>query len=159
MSEGALTHILPEGGYTAAEVEFVYNLEVLGLPLKKAASMAGVCISLSGKPHILQAREAVKRELRGAMAITKEDVIHGMREAIGRAQIQGEPMTEIIGWEKIAKLLGFDNPTKVDVNLRASVEVMKKQVQDMTDDELVAALGASGIIDAEFHEVGKDREA
>ena len=36
-----LTHVLPSG-MTTEEVNFVYNAEVLGLPARKAASMAGM---------------------------------------------------------------------------------------------------------------------
>lgn len=155
----ALTHLLPSGGLTAAEIDFVYNAEVLGLPVRKAINMAGVCPSTATKPHIVEARDLVKRALRGTLNITKEDVIHGYMDAIGRAKALAEPMVEIVGWEKIAKLLGFDTPQKVDINLRSSVEVLTKQVRDMSDEELMKALGAGSVIDAEFHEIGKDREA
>ena len=39
-----LTHVLPTG-LTSEEVNFVYNVEVLGLPARKAATMAGMPIS------------------------------------------------------------------------------------------------------------------
>lgn len=142
-------------GLTQGEMEFVYNIEVLGLPPKKAASLAGVPYGLVCKPHIVQARELVKRELRGAMAITKEDVVFGMRDAIDRARILAEPMTEIVGWEKIAKLLGYDTPQKVDINITASLDVLKNQVKSLPDAELAKLVGAGGIIDAEFYEVQK----
>lgn len=63
------------------EANFVYNVEVLGLPVKKAASMAGMPLGRLNAPHIIQAREITKRELRSALAITKEDVVFGMTEA------------------------------------------------------------------------------
>ncbi len=154
----ALAGLIPSG-LNNSEAEFVYSVEVLGLPVRKAASMAGLPISNACKPHVVQAREVLKRELRGAMQLTKEDISYGMQEAIKRAQLLGEPMTEIIGWEKLAKLHGFDAPQKVDINIQASVEVLQTNVRSMPDAELVKRLGAGSIIDGEFYEIDKDQQA
>lgn len=148
---------LPSSGLTAEEVNFVFNAEVLGLPSKKAAELAGMPYSRMSAQHIVQARELAKRELRGATQITKEDVVYGMHDAIGRAKILAEPMTEIIGWEKIAKLLGYDQPQKIDINIRASVEAAQQHVRALSDPELIALLGANDVIDADFYEVPKAR--
>ncbi len=156
MSESALAlaGLLPPG-LTNEEAEFIYSVEVLGLPVRKAASLAGLPASNICRPHIMQARELTKRELRGALQLTKEDVSWGMQEAIKRAQILGEPMTEIVGWEKLAKLHGFDAPQKIDINITASVAVLQANVRSMSDAELAKALGASSVIDGDFYEVGK----
>lgn len=150
-----LTHVLPSG-MSVEEVNFVYNAEVLGLPARKAATMAGMPISRIVAPHILQARELVKRELNGFMAITKEDIIRRMDEAVYRAQLLSEPMTEIVGLEKMAKLMGYDAPKKVDINLTTSLEVMRENVKSMGDAELTRLIGAGDIIDGEFYEHGQE---
>lgn len=147
----ALSHL------TAEEANFVYNVEVLGLPARKAASMAGMKPSRISAPHLVQAREALKRELRDAVAITKEDVVHGYQEAIHMAKQLAEPLTMIVGWEKTAKLLGYDQPQKIDININASVEVQQSLVKSMSDAELVKALGASNVIDGEFYEIGQEK--
>ena len=146
-----LARMLP-GGLTAEEVNFVYNVEILGLPGRKAASMAGMPVGRMVAPHIIQARELCKRELRGAVQITKEDVVWGMREATDMARMQGDPLTTLIGWEKLAKILGYDQPVKIDINVSASLEVQQKLVKEMSDEELTKFLGASDIIDAEFYD-------
>lgn len=150
-----LTHVLP-AGMTTEEVNFVYNAEVLGLPARKAASMAGMPVSRIVAPHIIQAREHVKRELNGSMAITKEDIIRRMDEAVYRAQLLSEPMTEIIGLEKMAKLMGFDAPKKLDINLQTSIEVLRENVKSMDDAALARLVGAGDIIDGEFYEHGQE---
>ena len=150
-----LTHVLPSG-LTSEEANFVYNVEVLGLPARKAATMAGMPISRIVAPHILQSREIVKRELNGFMAITKEDIIRRMDEAVHRAQLLSEPMTEIVGLEKMAKLLGYDAPKKVDVSLHTSLEVLRENVKGMDDATLMRLVGAGDIIDAEFYEHGQE---
>lgn len=140
---------------TDDEANFVYNVEVLGLPAKKAAQMARMRATKITASHIVQARELLKRELRGALQITREDVVHGYQEAIQLAKIQGDAMTMVTGWEKTAKLLGLDAPVRVDINVRTSVDAQKELVKGMTDDELVRQLGADSIIDGEFYEVGQ----
>jgi hypothetical protein len=149
-----MTNLLASSNHlTDDEANFVYNVEALGLPAKKAAELAGMSLKKLNAPHIIQAREQTKRELRGATQITKEDVIWGMREAIDRARLLGEPMTEIIGWEKTAKLLGYDQPQRIDINITASVDALKSQVRRLSDAELVKLVGANGVIDADFYEV------
>lgn len=148
-----LVNALPQH-MTQDEVEFVYNVEVLGLPARKAATMAGMPVTKIMAPHLIQARESVKRELRGRLAITKEDVVHGYQDAIEQAKILGEPAVAIMGWEKIAKILGYDTPQKIDVHITASVEAMAGQVKAMDDASLMKLLGADTIIDADFYEVG-----
>lgn len=141
---------------TQDEVEFVYNVEVLGLPVRKAATMAGMPIARIMASHIVQARETVKRELRGAMKITKEDVVQGYKEAVDRARVLGEPAVEIMGWKEISKILGYDAPTKVDINISASIDVMQTQVRGMDDASLAKLIGAENVIDADFYELGRD---
>lgn len=148
-----LTTLLPSG-LTQAEAEFVWNLEGLGLPGRRAASLAGVPYGLMCKPQIVQAREALKTAMRGAMALTRDDVLFGIREAIDRARLISEPATEIMGWEKIAKIAGLDAPQKIDINITASVAVLKGHVRAMSDADLAKFVGGTGnIIDVDFYPV------
>ena len=152
MTEAAASALscLPPG-LTQEEAEFVYNTEVLGMPVRAAARAAGTTMGVAVKPHIQQARELVKREVRGNLNVTKEDATFGLKEAIYRAQLIGEPMTEIAGWDRLIKLHGLDAPQQVDINVKASIEVVKQQVRGLSDEELVARLGAGDIIDGEFY--------
>lgn len=140
-------------GLSEPEASYVYNCEVLGLPARKAAQLAGLPVGQILAPHLVQAREIVKQQVRGATTITKEDVVHGMRDAIHRAQILAEPMTEIVGWKEIARLLGYDAPQKIDINIQTSVDVIKARARTLTDAELVKLVGAGAVIDADFYEV------
>jgi hypothetical protein len=143
-------------GLTPEESDFVYHVEVLGLPPKKAAQLTKYTGSVVA-PHIMQARELVKTQLRGSMVVTREDATAGLRDAIDRAKLMGEPMTEIAGWDRLIKLHGLDQPQKVDVNIHSTVEVLTKHVRTLSDEELVKALGAGAVIDGDFYEVAKDR--
>lgn len=140
-------------GLTQDEMDFIYHVEVLGLPQRKAAEMAGMALNKISAPHVAQARATVRNQIRGTSQITKDDIVFGMREAIERARILSDPMTEIVGWEKIAKLLGYDAPQTVNVNITASVEVLKSNARRMSDADLVRAVGAGAVIDGDFFEV------
>lgn len=157
MHENALTtevaSATPPSLLTADEANFVYNLEVLGLPVKKAASMAGVRADIANRGHIVQAREQLKRELRGNMAITKEDVIAGFKDGIDMARIMADSKAMVAGWKEIGELLGYYAPQKVDVNLNTSVEVLQKTIRTIPTEELIKRLGAESVIDADFYEV------
>lgn len=135
------------------EANFVYNVEVLGLPTKKAAMMAGMPLHKQSRPHIVQAREVLKQQVRGSLNITKEDVVFGIKEAVDRARILSEPQTEINGWKEISKLLGYDTPQRVDIQITAAVGAMQNQVATMSDAELVQALGAEDLVDVDFYEI------
>ncbi|MCX7041109.1 MAG: hypothetical protein NT117_00150 [Gammaproteobacteria bacterium] len=151
-----MTDELPAiAGLTQEEATFVYNTEYLQLPMRTAAQMAGMPLGRIKAPHIIQARELAKKAIRGATQISKEDVVFGMHEAVGRARILGEPMTEIAGWKEIAKLLGYDTPAKIDINIKASVDALQQSVRTMTDADLIESLGAGSIIDAEFYVINE----
>ena len=155
-----MSDVLPASlatGLTQEECEFVYNVEVLGLPTKKAASMAGVPFSRCYEPHIRQACEVVKREMLGRLP-TKEDLVHMAMGAIDRARMLGDPLTELTGIEKVHKMLGFDAPQKVDINFNASVEVLQSNVRTLPTAALIQAVpGAAEIIDADFYEIGQEK--
>lgn len=143
----------PPSLLTAEEANFVYNLEVLGLPVRKAADLAGVRADIANRGHIVEAREALKRELRGSMAITKEDVIAGFKEGVDMARMLADPKTMVAGWKEIGEMLGYYAPQKVDVNLNTSIEVLQKTIRSIPTEELVKRLGAEDVIDADFREV------
>lgn len=149
-----ITELLP-AGLTDEEANFVYNAEVLGLPMRKAASMAGMPVSRAVKPHIVQARETVKRELRGNLGFTREDIVAGYQDAIGIARMQGDAVPMIAGWKETAKILGLDAPQRIDINLQASIEVQQAQIRTLSTEDLLKRLGAGDTIDGEFYDLGR----
>lgn len=151
-----ILHVLPPG-LTGEEVEFIYNAEILGMPARTAAARAKMLQSKIIAPHMVQARDLVRRAVQNTMVITRMDIVNGYQEAIHMAKLQGDALTTMIGWEKTAKILGLEQPTRIDVNINASMEVLQKNVRDLSDAELMAQLGVENIVDAEFYEVkGKD---
>lgn len=145
----------PSSALSQEEAEFVYNCEILGLPARKAAQLAGLAVGNIGKPHLMQAREILRKEQLGRLKITKESMLEIGMEAIDLARLQADPETMLKGVGQISKMMGFDAPQQVNVNHTASVEVLKDHVRNMSDADIAAMLGDSDqIIDADFYEVG-----
>ena len=154
-SSTEIAELLP-AGLNDEEANFVYNAEVLGMPMRAAAKMAGMPVSRAVKPHIVQARELVKRELRGNLGFTREDIVAGYQDAIGMAKMIADPVAMIAGWKETAKILGLDAPQRIDINLQASIEVQQAQIRTLSTEDLLKRLGAGDIIDAEFYESGSE---
>lgn len=153
-----LAHVLP-AGLTNEESEFIYNAEILGMPARVAAKRAGLPSAKIVAPHIVQSRDIVRRAVRSTLNISKQDIVNGYQEAVWMAKQQGDALTMMIGWEKTAKILGLEQPTRVDINIHASVEVLQRNARDLSDNELIESLGAGNVIDAEFYEVKPNGEA
>lgn len=58
----SLSQIPSLSALSAEEAQFVYGAEVLGLPVKAAARMAGLPLGMVSKPHLQQAREQQQRQ-------------------------------------------------------------------------------------------------
>ena len=156
LSTTDLAGIPSMNGLTAEEAQFVYGVEVVGLPVRVAAKQAGLALTAVSKPHLQQARELLKREVRGNLNVTKEDVTFMLKEAYDMGRIIAEPMSMISAANSLSKLHGLDAPQKIDVNVTASLEVLRANVQHMPDSDLVALVGANNVIDADFYPVERD---
>lgn len=144
--------LAPPSMLTADEEEFVHNLEILGLPLQRAAQLAGMDVRKARQPHIVEACNQRRREMLGRLRITKEDSAAGILDAIDRARIIGEPSTEIAGWKEINAMYGHNAPKEVNLQVNATVEVLQKQIRNVPTSDLVKLLGAGDVIDGEFYE-------
>jgi len=140
---------------TGPQANFVYNAEVLDMPVKAAAAEAGMPLHQVADPSVISARFALRKELQGRLDLTKEDVLFGIKEAIRDARILQDPMAQIKGFEAISKMLGFDAPKEVKVTIDGTIDVVKKNISKMPDSDLIKLLGADNIIDGDFHEIGK----
>lgn len=136
------------------EQMFIYQLEIIGMPVQRAAEVAGVNspYALLKKPYIIAAREAARLSIRGRTNFTREDVIFGIHEAIDQAKILADPMAQIAGWREIGKLLGYDKTPNVNIHISGNAEQVKKQLQNLSSDEL-AKLSGEDVLDGDFYQV------
>lgn len=134
---------------------FLYNLEVLGMPVVRAAEVAGVNSPyyLLKKPSVAAARERYREALRNRSDFTREDVVAGLKDAIDQAKVLADPMAQIAGWREIAKLKGYDKQTQVTVHIAGTAEQMTKQLQAMTTAQLLELAGGQNVLDGDFYRV------
>ena len=90
------------------------------------------------KPAVKQALEARQAVFRAELAVTKEDVVNGLRSAIQMGREQQNPGVMIQGYVQLAKLLGFYEPEVVKVGVSGDMERLQAKFAAMSDEELLA---------------------
>jgi hypothetical protein len=146
-----LTHFGENLDLSEQEQLLVYNVEALGMPVARAAKIAGV----NGPYVVLKKPNAT---LRGRTDFTREDVLEGMKNAIDQAVILADPLAQISGWKEIAKLQGFDRSGNVTININGTAQQVQRQIQGMTTEQLLELTGER-ILDADFYEVKQGKAA
>ena len=141
------------------ETLFLYHVEVVGLPVMRAAELCSVKSPhyLLKKPHMVAARAKFREAIRGDVAFTREDVAFGYKEAIDQAKLLGDPMAQIAGWREIAKLNGYDKQATITFNVHGTIEDFKKQLVNMPTDKLLELAGTD-VLDGDFYRV-ENRDA
>jgi hypothetical protein len=142
---------------TEQETLFLYHVEVVGLPVVRAAELCSIKSPhyLLKKPHMVAARAKFKEAIRGDVDFTREDVAFGYKEAIDQAKLLGDPMAQIAGWREIAKLKGYDKQANITFNVHGTIEDFKKQLVNMPTDKLLELAG-SDVLDGDFYRVRGD---
>jgi len=136
---------------------------VMNMTKRQAAAYAGfsenqanrILNSDNGKRLLAETREQLARKYN----ITKERVIKGMVDAIDQAKLLGEPGTQISGWKELGKMQGLYEPQVHRVEYSADEETLRKQIREMSQDQLIelaTAKDPTNIIDGEFEEVPRD---
>lgn len=145
---------------TDQETLFLYHVEVVGMPVSRAAEISGVKSPhyLLKKPHMVEARARFRDSARGSTDFTREDVVAGFKEAIDQAKVLADPMAQIAGWREIAKIKGYDKQPNLVLNVHGTVEQFKKELQYMPTEQLLELAG-SNVIDADFYRVRGDEPA
>lgn len=142
---------------TEQETLFLYHVEVVGLPVVRAGEISGVKSPhyVLKKPHMIAARQKFKEAIRGDVDFSREDVLHGFKQAVDQASLLGDPMAQIAGWREIAKIKGYDKQPNITFNVHGTIEEFKKQLQSMPTDRLLELAG-SDVLDGDFYRIRED---
>ncbi len=103
------------------------------------------------KDHIYAAikREQALNEKAGLM--TKKKVMDGYLSAIEQAKMLADPTAQIQGWNSIAKMCGYFEPTRHKIEVDVKGKVIVERLQQLSDADLLRlADGATDVIDAEI---------
>lgn len=130
-----------------------------GLNHTAAAHMAGYKHpavqghQLLQRPHIKKALVLAREEYVKASQMTKKKVMDGFLDAIAQARTISDPSAQIQGWNSIAKMCGYFEPTKHKIEVDVKGKIVIERLQALSDDELIKlAEGDGDIIDAEYTE-------
>ncbi len=132
-----------------------------GMAPPEAAEAAGYAYAkvagyeYARKPNIIAAVQKEFKRAERVSDMSKKKVMDGMLEAIEHAKLMSEPMTQIAGWREVAKMCGYYEPTKVQLDVSVSAKRLFSKFETMSDEELLR-LAETEIIEVEDFEVISD---
>lgn len=92
-----------------------------------------------------------------AADISKKEVMEGLKDAIDQAKLLADPTAQISGWREIAKMCGYYEPQRLQVEVSVSAKRVLSQFEALSDEELLK-LAEQEVIDVEAFEVNSDNE-
>lgn len=115
---------------------------------KHPAQRANQLIKL---PHIQKALRAAREEFAKASAMSKKKVMDGFLDAISQAKMLGDPSAQIQGWNSVAKMCGYFEPTRHKIEVDVKGRVIVERLQTLSDDDLLKlASGDANVLEAEY---------
>jgi phage terminase small subunit len=152
----------PRYALTERELTFTKNV-ARGLNPTAAARAAGYYAPSNASSRIMKLekiRKAIAIERAHFVRVnsmSKKKVMDGFLEAINMAKIKSDPIAMVAGWREIAKMCGYFEPVKHQIQIDVSGRVVVQKLQSMSDAELVKlAEGDGTVIDAEFSPIGTE---
>lgn len=137
-----------------------------GMPQTAAARAAGyshpgrLAYQLMKKPNIKLALIKEREAYAQASQMTKKKVLDGFLDAIAQAKTLADPTAQIQGWNSVAKLCGYFEPTKHRIEVDIKGKIVLEKLQTLSDEQLLLlADGNTDIIEGEFVSEGDDLPA
>lgn len=104
---------------------------------------------LMKRPEVLNAISAGRKEFELTTKMTRQKVLDGFLDAISIAKQAGEAAPMVSGWREIAKMCGYFEPVRHQLNVTHTGEVIIQKLQSMPDEELLKL--AEGVeLDGDF---------
>lgn len=151
-----------ESGH-ARRMKMVEAIACLGMSKAEAArhcglSVGGINAALQD-PRVQEFLAELRQGQKKRAQVTRDEVILGIKDAIDRARVLGEPRTEIAGWESINKMMGFNAPDRVVHELPEDTRELMEMLKEMSSDQIAEIAGMDDIIDLkpeDFKQVSSD---
>lgn len=151
---------------TPMQAAYVENVVDKGLSPTAAAREAGYSVpdKTTGDMARLEKVENAIAERRKAYEeaaqISRKRVMEGLLEAVDMAKIKSDPLSMVAGWREIAKICGYYEPVKHQVDVNINGAGLLSQMRNMSEADLVrlaqAADDEAEIIEGEFTRHGDD---
>lgn len=129
-------------GLTPHQIDMVLKLEAAGLTPDAIAAKTRTPIELITAVTDVErnpiAMTLINSNLIKNNTVSRQNVLDGYLEAIDLARLQADPAIMMLGWEKIAKLMGFNAPEK-HIQLQANMtdEQTRQALAHYSDAELM----------------------
>lgn len=127
------------------EAVFVHNYVVLRMTQVQAALAAGYkheksVYQLLRRPQVADAIQMVRADIAERFAISRQDIVEGLLEAVRYARLLGEPGNMISGWREIAKITGQYEPEDPEAKLSPRQKHVLSVLEDMPEERLLELL-------------------
>lgn len=120
----------------------------------QAAQSAGYAMphiqgpAVEKSPFVRAALEKEWAKAEKVSEMSKKKVMDGMLYAIDQAKLLADPTAQISGWREIAKICGYYEPQRVQIDVSVSAKRLFSQFETLSDDELLK-IAEQEIIDVE----------
>ena len=95
-------------------------------------------------PQAIALYNEEKRLYEEASQMTRKRVMDGLLEGVEMAKLVSDPGSVITGWKTIGQMCGYFEPVKVNVRFAAGEHPTMKQMNRLTDAELLKVI-AEGV--------------
>lgn len=122
--------------------------------IKQTGTGNNTAVKLMRDSKVLGYIQEIRAEVEHELKITRQDALKGYTRAIRQADIQGDPKTQIAGWDSICRLEGLNAPEKHEHHHSGEIKHMQEDLRAKSDSELEKILEQNGndIVDGEFEE-------
>jgi hypothetical protein len=142
---------------TDTQKEFIRLIAQDGYSVNSARGATGMSYDsyqrLMARSDTQELMKKYQAEYRELAKIRKSEVLDGFKEAIDMAKLKGEPLTMIAGWREIGRLCGYYEPTKTEVNINVSGQLMLDRMSTLSDEQLLEMMNNSKAVDVEFEDI------
>lgn len=152
--DGKLIELTPkQHKYVKARLSGVDSIPAARLAGYSNARMNAKVVAAA--PVVQSALDAGFRQNEKRAEMTKQKVINGMLEAVEQAKMLADPNAQVNGWREIAKMCGYYEPQRLQVEVSVSAKRMLSQYEALSDEELLK-LADQTVIDSDDFEVIDD---
>lgn len=116
--------------------------------LKAGYSDDGIGYRLIRMPNVRRVYDREKALYEQASQMTRQKVMDGLLEGVAMGKLMSEPMAVIAGWREIGRMCGYYEPVKHTLDVTVKGDVTVRQLNGMSDAELVKLISAPGPMNA-----------
>lgn len=95
---------------------------------------------LLSRPDVLEAVRSHERAIETGLQMSRDKVIAGLLEAIDIAETKADARTLIAGWRELGKMMGYYEPSRKLVSIRADDRKAFAYFEKLSDQELIQML-------------------